>query len=171
MENFAPNNAQAVIQYSPVFTGKVNMVFLNTCARSAFACRSIVGPCSRCSKARSSRHLLYRTVISKESTLLLSGHGSRRTKIYGASYSSLHLVQLVVKRFEGKQLEDGVGNGQAALEALRGKYNSHTKGARRACHEKLVTASMDPVQDPDDFFFILDECRQQLEDMRESVHD
>ena len=76
-----------------------------------------------------------------------------------------------MKRFEGKQPEDGIGNGQAALEVLRGKYNSHTKGARRACHEKLVTTRMDPGQDPDDFFLILDECRQQLEDIGESVHD
>ena len=30
---------------------------------------------------------------------------------------------------------------------------------------------MDPGQDHDDSFFILDECRQQLEDMGESVHD
>ena len=30
---------------------------------------------------------------------------------------------------------------------------------------------MDPGQDPDGFFFILDECREQLEDMGESVHD
>ena len=37
--------------------------------------------------------------------------------------------------------------------------------------EKLVTTTMDPGQDPDDFFFVLDECRQQLEDMGESVHD
>ena len=58
-----------------------------------------------------------------------------------------------MKRFEGKKPEDGIGNRQAALEALRGKYNSHTKGARRACHEKLVTARMDPGQDHDDFIF------------------
>ena len=32
----------------------------------------------------------------------------------------------VVKRFECKQPEDGVGNGQAALEALRGQ--SHQRG-------------------------------------------
>ena len=57
------------------------------------------------------------------------------------------------------------------MEALREKYNSHTKEARRTCHKKLVTMRMDPDQDPDDFFFILDECRQQLEDMGESVHD
>ena len=30
---------------------------------------------------------------------------------------------------------------------------------------------MDPGQDPDDFFFILDECHQQLGNMGESMHD
>ena len=57
------------------------------------------------------------------------------------------------------------------FESFEGKYNSHTKGARRACHEKLVTTRIDPGQDPDDFFFILDKCRQQVEDMGKSVHD
>ena len=57
------------------------------------------------------------------------------------------------------------------MKALREKYNSHTKEARRACHEKLVTTRMDPGQDPDGFFFILDGCCQQLEDTEESVHD
>ena len=54
---------------------------------------------------------------------------------------------------------------------MRGKYNSHTKGARRACHEKLDATRMDPGQDPENFFFTLDEYCQQLEDMGESVHD
>ena len=54
---------------------------------------------------------------------------------------------------------------------MRENYNSHTKEARRACHEKLVTTRMDPGQNPDDLFFTLDECCQQLEGIGESVHD
>ena len=51
------------------------------------------------------------------------------------------------------------------------KYNGHTKEARRACHEKLINSKMEPGQDPDDFFFVLDECRDLLEEMGQTVHD
>ncbi|CAN0287066.1 unnamed protein product, partial [Scytosiphon promiscuus] len=58
-----------------------------------------------------------------------------------------------------------------AWKALTEKYNGHTKEARRACHEKLVNTKMEPGQDPDDFFFALDECRDLLQEMGEMVHD
>ena len=50
-------------------------------------------------------------------------------------------------------------------------YNSHTKEAKRASHEKLINTKMEPGQDPDDFFFILDRFRGLLEDMGQTVHD
>lgn len=40
------------------------------------------------------------------------------------------------------------------------KYNIHPKAARKACHRKCVNARMKPDQDPDDLFFVQDECRQ-----------
>ena len=54
---------------------------------------------------------------------------------------------------------------------LTEKYNGDTKEARRACHEKLVNTKMEPVQDPDYFFFVLDECRDLLEEMGQIAHD
>ena len=54
---------------------------------------------------------------------------------------------------------------------FKGEIQQPHQRARQTCHEKLVTTRMDPGQDPDDFFFILDECRQQLEDMGQLVHD
>ena len=42
-----------------------------------------------------------------------------------------------MKKYMGKIREDGVGNGQAAWNALEKKYNSNTKEARRAYHEYL----------------------------------
>ena len=77
----------------------------------------------------------------------------------------------VVKKFEGKRLEDGTGNGQAAWNALNEKYNSHKKETRRACHKKLVNTKMEPGQDPDDFIFIMDKCRDRLEEMGQTMHD
>ncbi|CAN0068573.1 unnamed protein product, partial [Laminaria digitata] len=56
-------------------------------------------------------------------------------------------------------------------KALTEKYNGHTKEARRACHEKLVNTKMEPGQDPDDLCFVLDECRDLLEEMGQTVHD
>ena len=76
-----------------------------------------------------------------------------------------------VKMFEGKRPEDGSGHGQLAWKALTDKYNGHTMEAKRACHEKLVNTKMEPGQDPDDFFFVLDECRDLLEEMGHTVHD
>ena len=52
---------------------------------------------------------------------------------------------------------------------LTEKYNGDTKEARRACHERLVNTKMEPGQDPDDF--VLDECRDLLEEIGHTVHD
>ena len=77
----------------------------------------------------------------------------------------------VVKKFEGKKPEDGAGYEHAAWEALNNKHNSHTKEARRACHEKLVNTNMESGQDPDELFFVLNECRGLLGEMGQTVHD
>ncbi|CAN0176458.1 unnamed protein product, partial [Laminaria digitata] len=58
-----------------------------------------------------------------------------------------------------------------AWKALTEKFNGHTKEARRACHEKLVNTKMEPGHDPDHLFFDLDECRDLLEEMGQTVHD
>ena len=76
-----------------------------------------------------------------------------------------------VKTFEGKRPEDGAGHEQLARKALTEKCNGHTKEARRVCHEKLVNTKMEPGQGPDDFFFVLEEYRDLLEEMRHTVHD
>ena len=77
----------------------------------------------------------------------------------------------VVKKHMGKTREDGVGNGQAAWNALEEKYNSHTKEARRAYHEKLHSTNMRSGDDLDDFLYIMDGFRERLEDMGQPVPD
>ena len=77
----------------------------------------------------------------------------------------------VVKPHMGKTREDGVGNGQAAWNALEEKYNSHTKEARRAYHEKLHSTKMKSGDDPDDFLYTMDGFRERLEDMGQPVPD
>ena len=77
----------------------------------------------------------------------------------------------VVKKHMGKTREDGVGNGQAAWNALEKKYNSNTKGARRAYHEYLRNTKIKSGDDPDDFQYTMDGYRERLEDMGQPVPD
>ena len=75
----------------------------------------------------------------------------------------------VVERHMGKTREDGVGNGQAAWNALEKKYNSITKEARRAYNEYLHNAKMKSGDDPDDFIYTMDGYRERLKDMGQPV--
>ena len=75
----------------------------------------------------------------------------------------------VVKRHMGKTREDEVGHGQAAWSALEEKYDSHTKVARRAYHEKLHSTKMKSGDDPDVFLYTMDGFRERLEDMGQPV--
>ena len=77
----------------------------------------------------------------------------------------------VVKKHMGKTREDGVGNGQAAWDALEKKYNGNTKEARRAYHEYLHNTKMESGDDPDDFLYTMDGYRERLEDMGQPVPD
>ena len=77
----------------------------------------------------------------------------------------------VVKRHMGKTREDGVGNGQAAWNALEKKYNNNTKETRRAYHEYLHNAKMKSGDDPDDFLYTMDGYRERLKDMGQPVPD
>ena len=80
-------------------------------------------------------------------------------------------VNNVVKRHISKTREDGVGNGLATWSALEEKYNSHTKEARRAYHEKLHSTKMKSGDGPDDFLYTMDGFREHLEDMGKPVPD
>ena len=75
----------------------------------------------------------------------------------------------VVKKHMGKTREDGVGNGQAAWNALEKKYNGNTKKARRAYHEYLHNTKMKSGDDPDDFLYTMDGYRERLKDMGQPV--
>ena len=71
----------------------------------------------------------------------------------------------------GKTWEDGVGNGQAAWNALEKKYNSNTKEARRAYHEYLHNAKMKSGDNPDDFLYAMVGYHERLKDMGHPVPD
>ena len=77
----------------------------------------------------------------------------------------------VVKKHMGKTGQDGVGNGQALWSALEEKYNSHTKEARRAYHEKLHSTKMKSDDAYDHCRYTMDGFRERLEDMGQLVPD
>ena len=57
----------------------------------------------------------------------------------------------VVRRFEGKTREGGVGHGQDAWEALRETFGGCSREALRTAHLELETVKMRSDEDPDDF--------------------
>ena len=77
----------------------------------------------------------------------------------------------VVEKHMGNTREDGVGNGQAAWNALEEKYNSHTKEARRAYHEKLHSTKRKSGDYSDGFLYTMESFRERLEDMGQPVPD
>ena len=68
----------------------------------------------------------------------------------------------VMRRFEGETREDGVGHGQDAWGALREKFDGCSREALRAAHRELETAKMRSDEDPDDFLYKKDRCRDRL---------
>ena len=68
----------------------------------------------------------------------------------------------VVRRFEGKAREDGVGCGQDAWAALRETFDGCSFEALRAAHREIETVKMRSDEDPDDFFYKKDRYRDRL---------
>ena len=67
-----------------------------------------------------------------------------------------------VRRFEGKTRGDGIGHGKDAWAALREKVDGCSREVLRAAHRELETVKMRSDEDPDDFLFKKDRCRDRL---------
>lgn len=63
------------------------------------------------------------------------------------------------------------GNGQAAFEELRSNYDKVTDQVLRATMEELVNTTMEPMQNPDDYFNKKHLLRHRAEKMGETVSD
>ena len=68
----------------------------------------------------------------------------------------------IVRRFEGKTREDGVGHGQDAWGALRETFDGCLREALQAAHRELETVKMQSDEDPDDFLYKKERCRDHL---------
>ena len=64
-----------------------------------------------------------------------------------------------------------MGDGAAAWNTLKERFDGNTKEARRACREKLVSKSMKRGGDPVDFITTMNDLRLRLEDMGEKILD
>ncbi|CAM9675499.1 unnamed protein product, partial [Sphacelaria rigidula] len=58
-----------------------------------------------------------------------------------------------------------------AWKALAGKYDSYKKVTRRACYDELCNTEMQHGQDPENFFYKMDDLRARLHDTGEVVSD
>ena len=67
-----------------------------------------------------------------------------------------------VRRFEWKTRDGGVGHGQDAWGALREKFDGCSREALQAAYRELETVKMRSDEDPDDFLYKKDRCRDRL---------
>ena len=66
---------------------------------------------------------------------------------------------------------EALGDGISAWLALAEKYDSYIKDTRRACYEDLTTHKMRHGEDPEDFFFKMEDLRVRLKEMGEVISD
>ena len=78
-------------------------------------------------------------------------------------------ANILVRQFEGKIQGEGLGDGISARLALAKKYDSYTKETRRACYEDLLIHKIRHGEDPEDFFFKMEDLRVRLKDMGEVI--
>ncbi|CAM9993471.1 unnamed protein product, partial [Sphacelaria rigidula] len=54
-------------------------------------------------------------------------------------------------------------------KVLAGKYDSYTKETQRACYDELCNTKTQHGQDPEDFFYKMDDLRARLHDIGEVI--
>ena len=64
-----------------------------------------------------------------------------------------------------------MGDGVAACQSLKERFDGNTKEARRACREKLFSSAMRAGRDPIDFMAKMDDLRLRLADMGDEMLD
>ena len=79
-------------------------------------------------------------------------------------------AQITLRANESKEL-GCVGDGAAAWNALKERFDGSTNEARRTCREKRFSKSMKPGGEPADFIATMDDLRLRLEDMGEKILD
>ena len=68
----------------------------------------------------------------------------------------------VVRRFQGKTPAEGAGHGHQAWAKLCEKFDGSSRAAIRAEHIRMTNTRMHPGQDPNDYLYHMDSCRECL---------
>ena len=146
------NSIQAMLKFCPRFDGKYKAPFLEYKDRLRVVLsfyRQIVAAILQGDPKRAA---------TQPSTTVATWERANDSLFSILFFTTERSANNFVKKHTSKTREDGVGNGQAAWNALEEKYNSHTKEARRVYHETLHSTKMDGF-------------RERLEDMGQSVPD
>ena len=159
------NNIQAMLKFCPHFDGKDKAHFFyykdKLCVVLSFHRQSVAAILQGDPKPPAAQN----------STAVATWERANENLFSILFFTTERSANNVVKKHMGKTREDGVGNGQAAWNALEEKYKNHTKEARRAYHEKLHSTKMISGDDLDDFMYTMDGFRERLEDMGQPVPD
>ena len=151
------NNIQAMLKFCPHFDGKDKAHFfyykVKLCVVLSFYRQSFAAILQGDPKPPAAQN----------STVVATWERANENLFSILFFTTERSANNVVKKHMGKTREDGVGNGQAAWNALEEKYNSHTKEARRAYHKKLQSTKMKSGDDLDDFLYTMDGFRERLE--------
>ena len=94
----------------------------------------------------------------------LARPGMPQFKTYTACSSSLQLVQRSpwFGSFREKYPAEGARHGQQAWAALREKFDVRSRAVIRTEHIRMTSTRMRLGQDPDDYFYHMDSCRNRL---------
>ena len=136
----------------------MRMTFWNGLPISASVCRSTASQSLKSYKGRSGHQARKNNQVTARAGWDDANNNLSSIlyfKTFGSAFS-------VVRRFEKKTREDGVGHGQDAWAALREKLDGCSREALRATHRELKTAKMRSDGDPDDFLYKEDRCRDGL---------
>ena len=132
--------------------------FWNGLPSSASACCSTASQSSKSYKDRSGYHLDSDQATARE------GWDDVNHNLFSILYfTKSGPAFFVVQRFEGKTQEGGVGHGQNAWTALREKFDGCSREALRAAHREMETVKMRSDENPDDFLYKKDRCRDRLD--------
>ena len=85
--------------------------------------------------------------------------GMPPNRIYSSTGGSAFFV---MRNFEGNAIEGEAGHGQQAWAALREKFKGSSREAIRTEHSKMNDTRMRSDQDPDEYLYIMDSCRDRL---------
>ena len=151
-------NVQLVVKQASKFDGKNADDFLEWCSKLRVSLSVYSEPIFEIVQGSQRSSGLDKDQVTARESWDDANHNLFRILFFTTS----GLAFSVVRKFKGKTREDGVGHGQDAWGALREKLDGCSRKALRAAHRELETVKMRSDEDPDDFLYKKDRCRDRL---------